>query len=40
LAFINFSLTGIERMEGTVGDEFAEDVARAIIVAEPRKKIM
>jgi hypothetical protein len=37
LAFVNFSLTGIERMEGTVVNEFMEDVARALIVAAEEK---
>jgi hypothetical protein len=36
LAFISFSLTGIERMEGTVEDEVVEDVAREHIM-ETRK---
>jgi hypothetical protein len=39
LAFVSFSLTGIERMEGTVEDEVVEDVAREHIM-ETRKKFI
>jgi hypothetical protein len=38
LAFVNFSLTAMERMEGTVMVEVVEDEAKLLIV-EPEKML-